>query len=107
MGLLFASKSPSVWDTELAFELLREQNPDLVRTGRRSNSIVSVENGTAETHRRPSLALENKEVVAEKSSEKTPEAFLAIMATYYSSSRVNFRADSDWWLLPSVTWSRI
>ncbi|KAF2501521.1 general substrate transporter [Lophium mytilinum] len=45
MDLLFAADTPWVWDAEKNFALLKEQNPGLVNTARRGNSVVDPETG--------------------------------------------------------------
>lgn len=40
MDMLFAADSPWVWDAERNFKLLKQQNPDLVTSGRRVDGDV-------------------------------------------------------------------
>ena len=45
MDLLFAAKSPWVWDAERNFARLKEENPGLVSAASRGNSVVDPEAG--------------------------------------------------------------
>lgn len=58
MNLLFAADSPWNWEAEKNYEILKAENPDLVRAAQRGKSVsgssgVDVEAGTKRT---PSLA---------------------------------------------------
>lgn len=49
MDLLFASKTPWVWDAEREFERLRVENPGLVQAAKRGESVVSATHGDLES----------------------------------------------------------
>ena len=45
MDLLFAAKSPWVWDAERNFAKLKAENPGIVAAASRGNSVVDPEAG--------------------------------------------------------------
>ncbi|RMZ87678.1 hypothetical protein DV736_g5095, partial [Chaetothyriales sp. CBS 134916] len=61
MNLLFAADSPWVWDAEQNYKILREENPELVQTGRRRSTAAAGDLEATSTYvsstgyRRPSL----------------------------------------------------
>ena len=74
MDLLFAAKSWWNWDAERNFARLKEENPELVQTAARGQSIIDPETGLAKRKgsRGPSFVPADQQGVSSDAEAKDP-----------------------------------
>jgi hypothetical protein len=51
MDLLFAAKTPWVWDAEKTFERLKAEQPDLIHAAKKGERVVDPEAGVLSSHK--------------------------------------------------------
>jgi hypothetical protein len=57
MDLVFASDSIWTWEAEKNFAKLKAENPDLIQTGKRTNSVMDAEKGALPSRRESGASL--------------------------------------------------
>jgi hypothetical protein len=57
MDLLFAAKTPWVWDAEKTFARLKAEQPDLVHAAKKGEGVVDQESGLQTHHRRGDVSV--------------------------------------------------